>query len=62
MAQNIYKVTKRVYDALKEGRIIKVNDVEYSWDPNALYTIVDYNIPTYTLKTEENKIILFISH
>ena len=30
MAQNIYKVTKRIYDALKEGRIIKVGDVEYS--------------------------------
>ena len=59
MAQNIYKVTKRVYDALKEGRIVRVGETEYSWDPTGLYTIIDYDIPTYTLKTEENNIVLY---
>lgn len=58
MAQKIYKVTKEIYDILKSGESVKVLDKEYRWEEDALYTIVDYETPEYSLKQEDNTIYI----
>lgn len=58
MAQKIYKVTKEIYDILKSGESVKVLDKEYRWEEDALYTIVDYETPEYSLKQEDNAIYI----
>ena len=60
MSQKIYKVTQEIYKALKNGQIVTdANDNEYSFDPTALYTIIDATELDYRLGVEENEIVLF---
>lgn len=50
MSQNIYKVTQEIYDILKDGGEVQLGDTIYTWDDSAMYTIVDYEEPTYNIR------------
>lgn len=50
MSQNIYKVTQEIYDILKNGGEVQLGDTIYTWDDSAMYTIVDYEEPTYNIR------------
>lgn len=50
MSQNIYKVTQEIYDILQDGGEVQLGDTVYTWDDSAMYTIVDYEEPTYNIR------------
>ena len=58
MSKKIYKVTQTIYKHLKDGGTITLNGVEYSYEDDALYTIIDYVEPTYTLNNIEDNLRL----
>lgn len=50
MSQNIYKVTQQIYDTLKNGGSVQVGNQVFTWEEDAMYTIVDYEEPTYNIR------------